>query len=1020
MEIKEHIGVENEYKPLNYWGWLENIEPEEVRWQIRQMHKAGLGGYVMHARGGLEIPYMGEQWLDSVAAMIDEGKQLNMLTIVDDEDGWPSGFGGGKVNGKGEEYWLKWLQFERIKADTLKTSNRTIGVYLLNDEGGYSRIPVLETINPDVELLHIYYKCNQYYVDNLNPIVVQEFIKVSYEKYYSEFKTEFGTGVSSIFSDEPQLARQYISWSGILPVEFEKRFGYDLLEVLPAVFFRVGNFEKVRYDFWSTVSSLFTDSYSKQIGEWCEAHQVKLSGHTVLEEYLGLQLLGSAGTMTFYEHMQIPGIDWLGRGEVSNMLVKQVTSVSQQLGKKRVLSEMFGCAGWNVSFEELKWIGEQHYVLGINLMLQHLGLYSLKGSRKREYPASLFYQQPWWEEYRHFNDYFARLSKIMAESVPQINLLVLHPLKSAWLAFEGQDYEKIGWDNHGKIEGDIAIVKNENFKEIKELDESFKTLTGSLLELNYDFHYGDETLLSKYGIVEGNRIKVGKCLYQTIVIPPSISMDKSTLQLLKEFTSYGGKVVSVGQYPKLVEGVRTTELEDLRENIECISNEKSALKEAFSEMLISPISIALCSGEENKYVYCSTNQKDQLVYYYVVNTSLQQSYDIDISIDKKGPVLRLDFTDGTLQPLQSLMCVQLEPAESLMLVQGSKKEELAEPIKQAGKVLSTIDLSTDVEWNITKHDMNSVTLDYCQYCIDQGDWEPEIAVIKLQKKILALGKPVDVKMRFRFYAEEIIKDTLFLVLEEPAKFSIMLNGETVNPIDCGWWVDKSFKKIEITGNINKGWNEIILSRHFFCSDHVYRVLSTEGVHEAESNRLRYDTELESIYLLGNFKINTHGDARDIDKRALVLGSTFKLAPMTSGVRMDNLVTDGFPFFAGKITLSKDINLKKPENGQRLQLQLCRPDATVTKVFVNGRLVKALMWAPYSIDITDDVVDGENEISIELINSLRNLLGPHHHTDGELYSVGPGSFNGEENWMDEYCFVRFGIEKNISIQLTEGV
>jgi len=139
--------------------------------------------------------------------------------------------------------------------------------------------------------------------------------------------------------------------------------------------------------------------------------------------------------------------------------------------------------------------------------------------------------------------------------------------------------------------------------------------------------------------------------------------------------------------------------------------------------------------------------------------------------------------------------------------------------------------------------------------------------------------------------------------------------------------------------------------------------------------------------------------------------------MTGGVRMDNLVTDGFPFFAGKITLSKNINLKKPENGQRLQLQLCRPDATVTKVFVNGRLVKALMWAPYSVDITDDVVEGENEISIELINSLRNLLGPHHHTDGELYGVGPGSFNGEENWMDEYCFVRFGIEKSISIQLT---
>ena len=89
MEILSILkNPDNKYRPLNYWGWLENIQPEEVKWQVGEMHKAGLGGYVMHARGGLEIPYMGEQWLDSVKAMIEQGKELGMVTIVDDEDGW--------------------------------------------------------------------------------------------------------------------------------------------------------------------------------------------------------------------------------------------------------------------------------------------------------------------------------------------------------------------------------------------------------------------------------------------------------------------------------------------------------------------------------------------------------------------------------------------------------------------------------------------------------------------------------------------------------------------------------------------------------------------------------------------------------------------------------------------------------------------------------------------------------------------------------------------------------------------
>ena len=98
---------EMEYRPRNYWGWLENITPEETRWQVRQMYQAGLGGYVMHARGGLTIPYAGEQWMNSVRAMIDEGRKYGMVTIGDDEHGWPSGFGAGKVNGKGAKYQLK-------------------------------------------------------------------------------------------------------------------------------------------------------------------------------------------------------------------------------------------------------------------------------------------------------------------------------------------------------------------------------------------------------------------------------------------------------------------------------------------------------------------------------------------------------------------------------------------------------------------------------------------------------------------------------------------------------------------------------------------------------------------------------------------------------------------------------------------------------------------------------------------------------------------------------------------------
>ena len=69
--------------------------------------------------------------------------------------------------------------------------------------------------------------------------------------------------------------------------------------------------------------------------------------------------------------------------------------------------------GWNVSFEELRRIAEYQMVHGVTLLCQHLAPYSLGGIRKRDAPAALFVQQPWWKEYRHFNDFISRVGMLL-------------------------------------------------------------------------------------------------------------------------------------------------------------------------------------------------------------------------------------------------------------------------------------------------------------------------------------------------------------------------------------------------------------------------------------------------------------------------------------------------------------------------------------------------------------------------------------------------------------------------------
>ena len=47
------------YQSIPFWSWNDKLEPEELRRQIRNMKKAGIGGFFMHARGGLLTEYMG-------------------------------------------------------------------------------------------------------------------------------------------------------------------------------------------------------------------------------------------------------------------------------------------------------------------------------------------------------------------------------------------------------------------------------------------------------------------------------------------------------------------------------------------------------------------------------------------------------------------------------------------------------------------------------------------------------------------------------------------------------------------------------------------------------------------------------------------------------------------------------------------------------------------------------------------------------------------------------------------------
>jgi hypothetical protein len=85
------------YRPLPFWFWNDNMEPEEIIRQVREMAEKGLGGFFICARQGLEVPYLSERWFQLVAVAVEAARQHGLHVWLYDEYPYPSGMSGGEV-----------------------------------------------------------------------------------------------------------------------------------------------------------------------------------------------------------------------------------------------------------------------------------------------------------------------------------------------------------------------------------------------------------------------------------------------------------------------------------------------------------------------------------------------------------------------------------------------------------------------------------------------------------------------------------------------------------------------------------------------------------------------------------------------------------------------------------------------------------------------------------------------------------------------------------------------------------
>ncbi|MBO7741641.1 MAG: hypothetical protein J6S21_03725, partial [Victivallales bacterium] len=368
-----------------------------------------------------------------------------------------------------------------------------------------------------------YYEVNPYYVDTLDGKVIAQFLNTIYQCYYDNLSEEERSCMEGFFTDEPQISRNGIPWSFILEAEYRQDWQEELLTVLPGLFRDdAENARRTRARFWRTITRLFSENFCRQIYLWCHAHGWKLTGHLVLEETLLWQLFSNGACMPHYEYFDIPGMDMLGRYLTTLLAPLQLFSAAAQTGHSQVLSETFALCGWAVDFTDLRWLYQWQMVHGVNLLCQHLEGYSLRGIRKRDYPASHFRHQPWWEYDHLFVDYVSRIGTLLESGKVEYEVLLLHPQSSAHLNYNDQDNGKLA-----------------------EYDSAFLECTKALEAAQINHHYGDETLMARHGSVRDGRLVIGNQSYSTVIVPKLCELSANQIELLTAFVKAGGVILGI-------------------------------------------------------------------------------------------------------------------------------------------------------------------------------------------------------------------------------------------------------------------------------------------------------------------------------------------------------------------------------------------------------------------------------------------------------------------------------------------
>ncbi len=544
-----------------FWFWNGDQQEDELVRQIRLFHASGCKGMAIHARTGNRTPYLSDRWFALVRLMCVEAGKLGLKIWIYDEDGFPSGNAGCRVQKENPDFVQKSLLFGYGPSDP---ANPAFAAF---DPATWE--PADEaTLLPGTELLRFRHIRFDRHVDTFHPEAGRCFVRLTHARYAEHLSEFFGNVIQAFYTDDECFTLGFgkIPWSEHLESEWSRRYGDSLRSHLAQLVEDIPGCGEVRVRFYALAQELFLKHFIAPQKDWSESHGLIYTGHLCYDEGpLRIEVSGYGSSMPYYRLETIPAIDdflcdlpsqrYLDEpftGALSPgvsretrfaplMLYKKASSVSHQYARDLFSAEVLTLLGWKLTpaYEDKQMLFE--LAMGVNLITPHAFYYTLGRGTVNDCPPSYFFQQSYFPfEFAMFATW-TRIAGLLRRGTFHAPLLLLRNRRVTAL----QNGAKLTFAHDSESRFEPRTLSSAPDLNAVERLEAHTVLRLHRAHVGFDF--GDESFLEDdASITPDGWFRLGDMTYSAVMLPPLDDLDPATEALLKVFRKKGGTVLPHG------------------------------------------------------------------------------------------------------------------------------------------------------------------------------------------------------------------------------------------------------------------------------------------------------------------------------------------------------------------------------------------------------------------------------------------------------------------------------------------